>query len=102
MKRTCSTGEFRANLHCGGKAEPVVITDEERRTAQRAAEVLGLNVAGVDMLRSNRGPLVMEVNSSPGIQGMETATGIDLAGAMLDFLERHCRRGETRTRGVAG
>ena len=100
MKRTCSTGEFRANLHCGGKAKPVVITDEERRTAVRAAEVLGLNVAGVDMLRSNRGPLVMEVNSSPGIEGMEKATGADLAGAMLDFLERRAGSKETRTRGV--
>jgi ribosomal protein S6--L-glutamate ligase len=100
MKRTCSTGEFRANLHCGGKAEPVVITDEERRIAVRAVEVLGLNVAGVDMLRSNRGPLVMEVNSSPGIQGMEQVTSADLAGAMLDFLERNAGCRGTRTRGM--
>jgi ribosomal protein S6--L-glutamate ligase len=100
MKRTCSTGEFRANLHRGGKAGPVVLTEEERRIALRAAEALGLNVAGVDMLRSHRGPLVMEVNSSPGIEGMEKASGADLAGAMLDFLERHAGCGETRTRGV--
>jgi ribosomal protein S6--L-glutamate ligase len=100
IKRTCGVGEFRANLHRGGKAGPVVITQEERRTAIRSAEVLGLNVAGVDMLRSNRGPVVMEVNSSPGIEGMEQATGADAAGAMIGFLERRARRGETRTRGV--
>jgi ribosomal protein S6--L-glutamate ligase len=100
MKRTCGVGEFRANLHRGGKAEPVVLSEDERRTAIRSAEVLGLNVAGVDMLRSNRGPVVMEVNSSPGIEGMEQANGADVAGAMIEFLERRARRGETRTRGV--
>jgi ribosomal protein S6--L-glutamate ligase len=100
MKRTCGSGEFRANLHRGGTAEPVAITEEERTTAVRSAEVLGLNVAGVDMLRSRRGPVVVEVNSSPGIEGMEKATGADLAGAMLDFLERRAGFGETRTRGV--
>jgi ribosomal protein S6--L-glutamate ligase len=100
MKRTCATGEFRANLHRGGKAEPVTLTEEERKTARRSAAVLGLNVAGVDMLRSNRGPVVVEVNSSPGIEGMEQASGVDLAGVMLDFLERRAACGETRTRGV--
>ena len=100
MQRTCGSGEFRANLHRGGTAEPVSITEEERTTALRSAEVLGLNVAGVDMLRSSRGPVVVEVNSSPGIEGMEKATGADLAGAMLDFLERRAGFGETRTRGV--
>jgi ribosomal protein S6--L-glutamate ligase len=100
IKRTCGVGEFRANLHRGGKAEPVDITEDERRAAIRSAEVLGLNVAGVDMLRSSRGPVVMEVNSSPGIEGMEQATGADAAGAMIAFLERRARRGETRTRGV--
>ena len=99
MKRTCSSGEFRANLHRGGRAEPVAITEEERTTALRSAEVLGLNVAGVDMLRSSRGPVVVEVNSSPGIEGMEKATGADLAGAMLDFLESRAGCGETRTSG---
>jgi ribosomal protein S6--L-glutamate ligase len=93
-------GEFRANLHRGGKAEPVVLSGEERRTAIRSAEVLGLNVAGVDMLRSNRGPVVMEVNSSPGIEGMEQASGADVAGAMIEFLERRAKRGETKTRGI--
>ena len=100
MKRTCGSGEFRANLHRGGRAEPVVITEEERKAALRSAEALGLNVAGVDMLRSSRGPVVIEVNSSPGIEGMEKATGVDLAGAMLGFLERRAGCGETRTSGV--
>jgi len=100
MKRSCRRGEFRANLHRGGKAEPVDISEDERRIAIRSAEVLGLNVAGVDMLRSSRGPLVIEVNSSPGIEGMEQASGADVAGAMIAFLERHARRGETRTRGA--
>src|SRR5262245_57660394 len=68
MNRTCGVGEFRANLHRGGRAEPIVITDEERTTALRSAEVLGLNVAGVDMLRSHRGPVVVEGNASPGLQ----------------------------------
>jgi ribosomal protein S6--L-glutamate ligase len=67
--------------------------------AIRSAEVLGLNVCGVDMLRSNRGPVVIEVNSSPGIEGMEQASGADVAGAMIEFLERHAKRGETKTRG---
>jgi ribosomal protein S6--L-glutamate ligase len=99
MKRTCSSGEFRANLHRGGRAEPVAITEEERTTALRSAEVLGLNVAGVDLLRSNRGPVVVEVNSSPGIEGMETASGADVALAIIEFLEKRARRGETQTRG---
>jgi ribosomal protein S6--L-glutamate ligase len=100
MLRSGKMGEFRANLHRGGKAEPVAISDDERRAAIRAAEVLGLNVAGVDLLRSNRGPLVIEVNSSPGIEGMEQASGTDVAGAIIEFLEHHAKRGETRTRGV--
>ncbi len=100
MKRQCRIGEFRANLHRGGKAEPVALTDEEHKTAIRSAEVLGLNVAGVDMLRSSRGPVVIEVNSSPGIEGMEQASGADVAGAIIQFLERQARHGETRTRGT--
>jgi ribosomal protein S6--L-glutamate ligase len=100
MKRVGKMGDFRANLHRGGKSEPVAITEEERRTAIRSAEVLGLNVAGVDMLRSNRGPVVIEVNSSPGIEGMEQASGADVAGAMIEFLEKRAKPGETRTRGV--
>jgi len=100
MMRSCTGGEFRANLHRGGKAMPVVVSEEESRAAVRSAEVLGLNVAGVDLLRSRRGPLVLEVNSSPGIEGMETASGTDVAGAMIEFLERHAERGKTKTRGV--
>lgn len=100
MMRMGRSNDFRSNLHGGGKAEPITITDEERATALRSAEVLGLNVAGVDMLRSNRGPVVMEVNSSPGIEGMEEATGVDVAGAMIAFLEQRARPGETQTRGT--
>lgn len=98
--RSCKSGEFRANLHRGGKAETVAISDQEARAAIRSAEVLGLNVAGVDLMRSNRGPVVLEVNSSPGIEGMEQASGVDVAGAMIEFLERNARRGETKTRGA--
>jgi ribosomal protein S6--L-glutamate ligase len=100
MMRLGRIGDFRANLHCGGNAQPVVLSEDEARTALRSAEVLGLNVAGVDLLRSSRGPLVIEVNSSPGLEGMEQASGADVAGAMIEFLERHARRGETRTRGA--
>jgi ribosomal protein S6--L-glutamate ligase len=100
MMRLGRIGDFRANLHCGGKAQPVVLSDEEARTALRSAEVLGLNVAGVDLLRSSRGPVVIEVNSSPGLEGMEQASGADVAGAIIAFLERHARRGETKTRGA--
>ncbi|HVY44008.1 MAG TPA: 30S ribosomal protein S6--L-glutamate ligase [Hyphomicrobiaceae bacterium] len=99
MKRTGRKGEFRANLHRGGKAEAVELTAEEISTAIRSAEALGLNVCGVDMLRATRGPLVLEVNSSPGIEGMENATGVDVAGAMIEFLEVRARPGDTGTRG---
>jgi len=100
MMRLGKIGDFRANLHRGGKAQAVAVSEDEARTAVRSAEVLGLNVAGVDLLRSNRGPVVLEVNSSPGIEGMEQASGADVAGAMIEFLERHARRGATKTRGV--
>jgi ribosomal protein S6--L-glutamate ligase len=100
MMRLGRIGDFRANLHCGGKAQPVAISEEEAGTALRSAEVLGLNVAGVDLLRSSREPVVIEVNSSPGFEGLEQASGADVAGAMIEFLERHAKRGETKTRGV--
>ena len=100
MKRTGTKDDFRSNLHRGGKAEAVVLTAEEVSTALKSAEVLGLNVAGVDMLRSKRGPVVMEVNSSPGLEGIEKATGEDIAGIMIEFLERHARHGETETKGA--
>lgn len=99
MKRTGKSGEFRSNLHRGGSAEPIKITPEERSTAVRAARTLGLNVAGVDMLRSNHGPVIMEVNSSPGLEGIEKATGLDVAGKMIEFLEKNARPHRTRTRG---
>lgn len=102
MKRSGVKGDFRSNLHRGGKAEAIDLTAEETRTALQSAECLGLNVAGVDMLRSKRGPVVMEVNSSPGLEGIERATGADIAGVMIDFLERHARHGETETKGAAG
>ena len=100
MQRKGRTGEFRANLHRGGKAEPVELSPEESSTAVRSARAMGLNVCGVDMLRSKKGPLVMEVNSSPGLEGIEKATGEDIAGITIDFLERHARHGETETKGV--
>jgi ribosomal protein S6--L-glutamate ligase len=99
MKRTGRVGEFRSNLHRGGKAQAAELSAEEVSTALRSAEALGLNVCGVDMLRSPRGPLVLEVNSSPGIEGMESATGVDVAGAMIEFLEARARPGDTGTRG---
>ena len=102
MKRTGTKGDFRSNLHRGGRAEAVDLTPEETETALKCAEVLGLNVAGVDMLRSRRGPVVMEVNSSPGLEGIETTTGADIAGEIIAFLEAHARHGATETKGVGG
>jgi ribosomal protein S6--L-glutamate ligase len=99
MKRTGKAGEFRSNLHRGGKAETAELTPEERETAVRAAEVVGLNACGVDLLRSRRGPVVIEVNSSPGLQGIEAATGLDLAGRIISFLETHAQPGKTATKG---
>lgn len=89
MERTAAPGEFRSNLHRGGTAEPIKLTLAEKNTAIRAARVMGLSVAGVDLLRSNRGPVVMEVNSSPGLQGIESTTGVDVAGAIIEFIEDH-------------
>ncbi|MEQ8858517.1 MAG: 30S ribosomal protein S6--L-glutamate ligase [Pseudomonadales bacterium] len=99
MQRTGKPGEFRSNLHRGGSAELTKITPTERRTAVRAAQAMGLNVAGVDLIRSNHGPLVLEVNSSPGLEGIEEASNIDVAGAIIQFIEEHAKRGRTRTRG---
>jgi ribosomal protein S6--L-glutamate ligase len=99
MMRKGSEGEFRSNLHRGGSALSVKITPEERSTAVRAAKIMGLNVCGVDMLRSNHGPVVMEVNSSPGLEGVEKATGKDVAGAIIAFLEKNAKPNKTRTRG---
>ena len=99
MKRQGPAGEFRSNLHRGGLGEKVRITPQERTMAVRAARTLGLNVCGVDMLRAEGGPLVVEVNSSPGIEGLEKATGVDVAGLMIEFLERKAAHGNTRTKG---
>lgn len=89
MKRTGKEGEFRSNLHRGGKASLIELTHEEEVTAIKAAKALGLHVAGVDMLQSDRGPLVIEVNSSPGLEGIEGATGHDIAGEIVKFIERN-------------
>jgi len=99
MKRQAREGDFRSNLHRGGSASLVKLTPEERSTAVRAARKMGLNVAGVDILRSHRGPVVMEVNSSPGLEGIEKVTGLDIAGLIVEFIEKNGRPGKTRTRG---
>lgn len=100
MKRQAAPGEFRSNLHRGGRAEKIKITPEERTTAVRAARAMGLNIAGVDILRSNHGPLVMEVNSSPGLEGIEKATGVNIAGKIIEFVQRAFEeRRSNRTRG---
>ncbi|MCR9125532.1 MAG: 30S ribosomal protein S6--L-glutamate ligase [Rhodobacteraceae bacterium] len=99
MKRTGAEGEFRSNLHRGGSAQLIRISPEERSTAIRAAKAMGLAVCGVDMLRSNHGPVVMEVNSSPGLEGVEKATGLDIAGKIIEHIERNARPGATRTKG---
>lgn len=88
MKRQAKEGEFRSNLHRGGSANEEVISDEERRVALEAVHHLGLKIAGVDMLRSNRGPLILEVNASPGLEGIETTTRKDIAGRIINFVER--------------
>lgn len=99
MKRVGRAGEFRSNLHRGGHAEPTEISGDEGATAVNAAAAIGLNVCGVDMLRTNRGPMVMEVNSSPGLEGVESSTGVDVAHEIVSFLELHARHGDTITRG---
>ena len=85
MRRQAGEGEFRSNLHRGGTASPVELEPAEIDTALRAARVMGLGVAGVDLLRSKSGPLVLEVNSSPGLEGIEAASGVDVAGAVIDY-----------------
>ena len=99
MKRLAKPGEFRSNLHRGGTASLIKITPQERMTAISAAKSIGLSVAGVDILRSNHGPLVMEVNSSPGLGGIETTTGKDVASMIIEHLEKHAAPGLTRTKG---
>ncbi len=99
MRRQARPGEFRSNLHRGGRAEQVVLSKAEKDLAIQAAAVMGLGVAGVDLLRSRRGPLVLEVNSSPGLEGIEAATGVDVAGEIIAYLERRERRHRARKPG---
>lgn len=91
MKRQGKPGEFRSNLHRGGSSRIIELSDEERETAIKAAKTLGLGVAGVDLLQSDRGPLVLEVNSSPGLQGIERTTGADIAGKIIEYIERNVK-----------
>ena len=98
MKRQAKEGEFRSNLHRGGSATLVKLTKDERATAVNAAKIMGLNVAGVDLLRSDRGPLVMEVNSSPGLEGIEKASEKDVAGMIIELIEQNARPGRTKTK----
>ncbi len=100
MKRQGAEGDFRSNLHRGGSAAKIKITPEERSTAIRSAKAMGLNVCGVDMLRGNHGPVVMEVNSTPGIEGIEAATGIDVAGKIIEYIETHAVANKNRTKGT--
>lgn len=88
IERVAKEGDFRSNLHRGGKAYPITITDQERQIAVKAATTLGLEVAGVDILRADRGPLVMEVNASPGLEGIEITSGLDIAGMMIGWIEQ--------------
>jgi ribosomal protein S6--L-glutamate ligase len=98
MRRTAPEGEFRSNLHRGGSASKVKITPEERSIAVRSAKAMGLRVCGVDLLRSNHGPVVLEVNSSPGLEGIEGATGIDVADKVIDFIEANAGPNRNRDR----
>jgi len=100
MKRQAKAGEFRSNLHRGGTASVVRLTPTERSTAVAAAKIMGLNVAGVDIIRSNHGPVVLEVNSSPGLEGIERATEKDIAGMIIAFIEKNARPHRTQTRGT--
>jgi len=99
MQRQAPEGEFRSNIHRGGTATLVKLTPQERKTAVNTAKVMGLNVCGVDLLRSNRGPLIMEVNSSPGLRGIEEATQKDIATLIIEFIEKNARPSRTKTRG---
>lgn len=102
MKRTAKEGEFRSNLHRGGSAELIKLSREERQTALNAAKSLGLTVCGVDMLQSSRGPLVMEVNSSPGLEGIEKATGKDIASKIIEHLEKRQQARGNKTKDKIG
>ncbi len=96
MLRKGPPGEFRSNIHRGGSAVPIKLLPAERKTALFAVRALGLHIAGVDMMRSDRGPLVLEVNSSPGLEGIETASGKDVASAIIEFVEKNAHKGSSR------
>ncbi len=98
MRRQGGPDEFRSNLHRGGTAEAIRLTPRQRATAVKAAKTMGLNIAGVDIVQSTHGPLVLEVNSSPGLQGIESVSGVDVADHIIAFLEEHARPGRTRDR----
>lgn len=98
MKRQGPDGEFRSNLHRGGYAQKIKLTPEERSTAVRSAKAMGLRIAGVDLLRSNHGPVVMEVNSSPGLEGIEKASQVNVADKIIEFLEKNVAPGGNRDR----
>lgn len=102
MERSAAEGEFRSNLHRGGSAQPTKLTPEERRTAVKAAQTMGLAVAGVDILRSSRGPLIMEVNSSPGLRGIEEASGKNIASRIIQYVEENARPTRTDSRRTQG
>jgi len=97
MRRQSAPGEFRSNLHRGATAEKIRLTPEERTVAVRAARTMGLNVSGVDLVRSNHGPLVLEANSSPGLEGIEAASGVDVASRIVEWIEKsHAARPRRR------
>ena len=98
MRRKAPPGEFRSNIHRGGSTEATKLLPEERKMALAAVRAMGLNVAGVDMLRAERGPLVVEVNSSPGLEGIEIASEKDVAGAIIEFIENNAAKGAAKDR----
>ncbi|HBR69831.1 MAG TPA: 30S ribosomal protein S6--L-glutamate ligase, partial [Rhodospirillaceae bacterium] len=98
MERHAAEGEFRANIHLGGTGHEVDITNKERKMAIEASRVVGLKTSGVDLIRSSRGPMVLEVNSSPGLEGVEGATGKDIAGMIIEHVEKQVERRRARKR----
>ncbi len=99
MQRVAKEGEYRSNIHRGGQANKVKLHPEERQLAVKAARVMGLDVAGVDIIRSAHGPLVLEVNSSPGLKGIESCTGLDVAGEIIEYIEKDSKKGPNRPKG---
>ena len=98
MRRTAKPGEFRSNLHRGGKGRGVHLSTLYRRVAVRATKAMGLEIAGVDMLESKSGPKILEINSSPGLEGIERSTGVDVAGAFIDYAEKYAELHKRMTR----